>query len=221
MSTHCRIGQVQEDGTIKGVYCHFDGGPDAVGQRLVDWIYGQPAWRREEIVNRLLAEPVGFSGLTGGDIDLPFVLEGEQVEFNKSRIRTLHPGDGDENHTFASPEELYNGVTWAYLFNADRTIITVYHGWHSGLVGSFGLEKLFDLQREIEKLDPPESMPTVSVPTSDKVIVIWHDNRRLRVTASLIARTSRAHELRIDSAAEARALAGKLTALADEWEGGK
>lgn len=34
MSTRCRIGIVQKDGTIKSIYCHYDGYPEGVGATL-------------------------------------------------------------------------------------------------------------------------------------------------------------------------------------------
>ena len=35
MSTRCRIGIKNPDGTITSVYCHFDGYPDGVGKTLI------------------------------------------------------------------------------------------------------------------------------------------------------------------------------------------
>jgi hypothetical protein len=36
MSTHSFIAQKNSDGTITGVYCHFDGYPDGVGRVLTE-----------------------------------------------------------------------------------------------------------------------------------------------------------------------------------------
>lgn len=48
MSTRCRIGVEQEDGTIKSIYCHFDGYLDHVGRLL------QTKYNSLEKVNSLI-----------------------------------------------------------------------------------------------------------------------------------------------------------------------
>ena len=35
MSTRSRIGILQEDGSVKSIYCHYDGYPEGVGQTLM------------------------------------------------------------------------------------------------------------------------------------------------------------------------------------------
>lgn len=34
MATRCRIAKVQDDGTVKSIYCHWDGYPEGVGTML-------------------------------------------------------------------------------------------------------------------------------------------------------------------------------------------
>ena len=41
MSTRSRIGIKENDGTIRSVYCHFDGYPGGVGRKLVNY-YDDP-----------------------------------------------------------------------------------------------------------------------------------------------------------------------------------
>jgi hypothetical protein len=36
MSTRSRIGISQEDGSVKSIYCHYDGYPEGVGQTLIE-----------------------------------------------------------------------------------------------------------------------------------------------------------------------------------------
>lgn len=36
MATRCRIAKVQDDGTIKSIYCHWDGYPEGVGKTLLE-----------------------------------------------------------------------------------------------------------------------------------------------------------------------------------------
>lgn len=35
MATRCRIAKVQDDGTVKSIYCHWDGYPEGVGKMLL------------------------------------------------------------------------------------------------------------------------------------------------------------------------------------------
>jgi len=37
MSTRCRIGKLNENGTVTSIYCHHDGYPRYVGKKLVDF----------------------------------------------------------------------------------------------------------------------------------------------------------------------------------------
>lgn len=37
MSTRCRIGKLNDDGTVTSIYCHFDGYPDRVGRILYEY----------------------------------------------------------------------------------------------------------------------------------------------------------------------------------------
>lgn len=36
MATRSRIGILQKDGTVKSIYCHFDGYPSGVGETLME-----------------------------------------------------------------------------------------------------------------------------------------------------------------------------------------
>lgn len=87
MSTRCRIGIKNEDGTIRSIYCHFDGYPDGVGQTLLD------SYKDAEKINKLLdlgdisclgSEPVSdskywdpFTAITNSDYTLAYKDRGE------------------------------------------------------------------------------------------------------------------------------------------------
>jgi len=49
MSTRCRIGIKNENGTITSIYCHHDGYPEGVGKTLVE------NYQTEEKIRKLLA----------------------------------------------------------------------------------------------------------------------------------------------------------------------
>lgn len=62
MSTRCRIGIQNKDGTITSVYCHHDGYPEYVGKCLVDYYTDEAKIRKlMELgdMSSLGTEPVG------------------------------------------------------------------------------------------------------------------------------------------------------------------
>ena len=67
MATRSTIAMLLEDGSVRSVYCHFDGYPDGVGATLRDH-YTDPAK-----IERLLDI---------GDLSVLDVEIGEQVDFN-------------------------------------------------------------------------------------------------------------------------------------------
>lgn len=97
MSTRCRIGIKNEDGTIRSIYCHFDGYPDGVGQTLLD------SYMDVERINKLLdlgdisclgSEPVSdskywdpFAAVTNQDYTLAYKDRGEDcpAEISKDK----------------------------------------------------------------------------------------------------------------------------------------
>ena len=64
MATRCNIGKVNEDGSITGIYCHYDGYPKYAGNILLNY------YKNSDIVNELLnlgdlssiAENINFVG---------------------------------------------------------------------------------------------------------------------------------------------------------------
>lgn len=136
MSTRSAIGKLNENGTVDGVYCHFDGYPDGVGQTLMDWIAGQPMERRNFVIDKLLAERVGWSQLAGTDIDLPPSWDERRWDAPKPEREAPQSytarGETDEwAHEFADVEAFVRhfGVSYVYLFSADMTSMTVYYGY--------------------------------------------------------------------------------------------
>lgn len=70
MSTRSRIGIENPDGTIRSIYCHFDGYPDGVGDTLIKH-YSDPVKLRQLI-------DLGSISILGEEI-------GEQHDFNARR----------------------------------------------------------------------------------------------------------------------------------------
>ena len=48
MSTRCRIGILNEDGSVDSIYCHFDGYPEGVGTELIE------SWTNEGNIRELI-----------------------------------------------------------------------------------------------------------------------------------------------------------------------
>ena len=93
MATRSFIGKVQEDGTIKALYCHYDGYPEGVGLKLVNH------FKDEETEELLNGKDIRSLEIGGGD------------EFD----------DGQEARTFKTIAEYVNTASdsWAqyvYLY---------------------------------------------------------------------------------------------------------
>lgn len=117
MSTRCRIGIKNEDGTIRSIYCHFDGYPDGVGQALLD------SYMDVEKINKLLdlgdisclgSEPVSkaecwdpFSAVTNSDYTLAYRDRGEDCPAEISKDKEGY-------------YDLAEGCDYAYLFYPEK-----------------------------------------------------------------------------------------------------
>ena len=93
MATRCKIGVQQPDGTIRSIYCHWDGYPAGVGKKLLNY-YNTPTARDE------LIAPGDLSSLG-------------------SKIGEKHPFDWrDGNMSAIEHEQLYGD--WCTAFGRDR-----------------------------------------------------------------------------------------------------
>ena len=95
MSTHSYIGVIEEDGTLKYVYCHSDGYPSYIGRMLLTY-YNTP-----ELATGLV---------NLGDLSMV-----------RSMLRERLVPDKGKYHTFKKPvrEGPKSGITTAY--HRDRT----------------------------------------------------------------------------------------------------
>lgn len=94
MSTRSLIAVRQDDGTIKGVYCHLNGYPDGVGATLFEH------YNSEEMANKIIAL---------GDLSALGERLYPEKEYDKPRYSWL--SSAPVKHSFDTPQ---GGVTIAY-----------------------------------------------------------------------------------------------------------
>ncbi len=63
MATRSNIGIVNEDGSITGIYCHYDGYPEYVGKMLlmVDQVHSHTNDRPRSVVSRIFKHSFSLS----------------------------------------------------------------------------------------------------------------------------------------------------------------
>ena len=119
MSTRCRIGVLQDNGTIRSIYCHFDGYPKGVGRELLD------NYTDIETINKLLDlgdisclgnEPVSdpkdwdpFTRIHKYDYTLAYRDRGEDCPAEISKYENAY-------------YELADGCDYAYLFHPEEKV---------------------------------------------------------------------------------------------------
>lgn len=106
MATRSRIGVEQSDGTIRSIYCHFDGYLDGVGQTLLDH------YSDSEKLNQLL--DLGDLSSLGPQLD------GKTVAYARDRGET----DVDAQTSGSFEEFLKLREEYTYLFSDGR--------WYTG-----------------------------------------------------------------------------------------
>ena len=92
MSTRCRIGLRNEDGSITSIYCHHDGYPDYVGRVLVE------NYKTEDKIKKLL-ELGDISRLGTEPVDNPKAWEsckpGEYEKFHPDNMCDTYKSRGE------------------------------------------------------------------------------------------------------------------------------
>lgn len=116
MATRSTIGMTQEDGTIKAVYCHWDGYPTGVGADLVNY------YNNKEKAEALISLG-GFSALRQTLEETEAGVYGDE----STPIRTF-TGEKDWFENFNSGEEYF------YLYREDT-------GWVYSEGGNWSLLK--------------------------------------------------------------------------------
>ena len=118
MATRSMIGKQQEDGTIKAIYCHYDGYPEGVGQTLANY------YQASDKVNDLL---------NLGDLSVLSQEIGGKQNFDKPTSETwclAYGRDRGEEGTEAK-EFTYTGAYLEYARNscAEFAYIFTSKGW--------------------------------------------------------------------------------------------
>lgn len=122
MATRSIIGQVQENGKIKAIYCHWDGYPEYVGQTLANF------YDTEEKVSELIA--LGDLSTLGPNIGEKHSQEDaskSQVTMTTAYGRDLER-EGSEAQEFSSVEEFIE-----YGRNVDAEFLYLFEdgeGWN-------------------------------------------------------------------------------------------
>ena len=125
MATRCNIGILNENGSVTGIYCHFDGYPKYVGNILLNH------YTNTDIVNKLMN--LGDLSSIGENLstDIPHSfndpVEGVCVAYGRDR------GETDvEARVFNNTDEYQNyadksGVDYQYLFENGKWIYRKYN----------------------------------------------------------------------------------------------
>ena len=117
MGTRSRIGIQLEDGTVKSIYCHFDGYHEGVGQELID------SYTDREKVEKLIA--LGDISFLCSEVEPtgPHSFEDPQrgvtVSYHRDRGEDFNPPTIDN-----SAESFFNTSGYTYLFNKDGVWMT-------------------------------------------------------------------------------------------------
>ena len=116
MATRSFIGKVQQDGSIHGIYCHYDGYPEGVGATLKEH------YQNPQKVDALLA--LGDISSLGSELGEKHRFEsptpGWTVAYHRDRGEELSPP-----MVYADAEQLVKnsfsdvGAEWAYVFHHD------------------------------------------------------------------------------------------------------
>jgi hypothetical protein len=95
MSTNSRIAIEQADGTVKSIYCHWDGYPKGVGKKLVEH-YGDRA-KVEELIALGDLSQLGERVEPLGDHSFNLPEEGTTVAYHRDREEDYHQPRVDQS----------------------------------------------------------------------------------------------------------------------------
>lgn len=126
MSTRSSIAILNPEGTVTGIYCHFDGYPSHNGKILLE------NYNAEEMVRRLLSY---------GDMSTLAPLVGEKHDFDKrpEGVCTFYHRDRGESDVWAKTHESVEAFDewlsdtdreWSYLFADGAWVYAEIHGKH-------------------------------------------------------------------------------------------
>lgn len=110
MSTRSRIAMVYEDGTVKSIYCHFDGYPSGVGKTL----------------NKYYTDPEKVKALMElGDISALGITTEHKPEdwknwYTENERCVIYRDDGEENTDALEFASLKDYIAWLKGGNLDQ-----------------------------------------------------------------------------------------------------
>lgn len=138
MATRSMIGMVQEDGTVRAIYCHFDGYPEGVG-RILDANYAD-ANKVEALLDlgnlSALAEEIGeqhpFSTFGIPKADINPLWSTWCLAYGRDRGET-----GQEAALYSTPNTYAmgigeNGDEYRYLFDGEAWFVLSRYGKFAG-----------------------------------------------------------------------------------------
>lgn len=157
MSTHACIAYLDSDGKYHSTYCHNDGYPEGLGQQLVDWMAGQSVERRKKVMDKILAEKIGWSSLLKTNIDLEPGWDQGTLWYEKDPA-TCPPqsytarGETDELQGIYDNLERIKEETdpsYIYVVSSDYELMEVWYTREMKLLGTFQLDAVFDLDSAV------------------------------------------------------------------------
>lgn len=124
MSTRSMIARQLPDGTYTGIYCHFDGYPECVGDRLVQ--HYNSTERATALIN------IGDISALDADLDVTRTLTYNQPA---TRHETLEALLDDFRGSWCEYGYIWNGTQWTCTRMRDGQSIEMYTAWDHPIVG--------------------------------------------------------------------------------------
>ena len=130
MATRSNIGIVNEDGSITGIYCHFDGYPEYVGKILlnhytdVDWIHMLMDLGDLSILSENMnpTGPHSFNNPQKG-VCVAYGRDRGETGTNSRTFEDMGEFENSASNTWADYQYLFNNGVWRYR-NVNKTL-----GW--------------------------------------------------------------------------------------------
>ena len=130
MATRSNIGIVNEDGSITGIYCHFDGYPEYVGKILlnhytdVDWIHMLMDLGDLSILSENMnpTGPHSFNNPQKG-VCVAYGRDRGETGTNSRTFEDMGEFENSASNTWADYQYLFDNGVWSYR-NVNKTL-----GW--------------------------------------------------------------------------------------------
>lgn len=117
MATRSRIGIQDENGTIRSIYCHFDGYPDGVGATLIDHYSNRQ--KLNMLINLGDISKLGENVATMDEHSFNKPKEGITVAYHRDRGEPLTRARVD-----SSLEEFHVSELYGYVYTLEDKWVT-------------------------------------------------------------------------------------------------